>query len=262
MDEQKSVFTLTLGDQAENHKGMEILGKMVEKGQGFNFEDLLTIQDNLSKIKIKSTIYNLNKAIEGTGIIGEPAWVLVAENAVNSLLTPLGYNGNDLFSEQAKLDMDTKAFMYGRVVNKHARYNLCFDDFNRDPEYASGKGRIVAFENVPITKGLIGQIEKYFTDKAKGLKGEGNYYYDISKCGIGAHGDSERRKVIAIRMGASMPIYFHWYKDNETIGTKIEIPLNGGDMYVMSEKAVGTDWKMKKIATLRHATGCKKFTDF
>lgn len=28
----------------------------------------------------------------------------------------------------------------------------------------------------------------------------------------------------------------------------------------MSEKAVGSDWKKKNIATLRHATGCEKFT--
>jgi hypothetical protein len=28
----------------------------------------------------------------------------------------------------------------------------------------------------------------------------------------------------------------------------------------MSEKAVGSDWKKKKIATIRHATGCEKFT--
>jgi hypothetical protein len=28
----------------------------------------------------------------------------------------------------------------------------------------------------------------------------------------------------------------------------------------MSEKAVGSDWKKKKIATLRHATGSEKFT--
>jgi hypothetical protein len=30
-------------------------------------------------------------------------------------------------------------------------------------------------------------------------------------------------------------------------------------MYVMSEKAVGTDWKKKKIYTLRHATGASPF---
>lgn len=27
----------------------------------------------------------------------------------------------------------------------------------------------------------------------------------------------------------------------------------------MSEKATGNDWKKTTIATLRHATGCKKF---
>jgi hypothetical protein len=93
------------------------------------------------------------------------------------------------------------------------------------------------------------------------LKGELNYYFDISKCGIGWHGDSERRKVVALRLGASLPIYFQWYYDTERIGERFEIPLNDGDMYVMSEKAVGTDWKMRSIFTLRHATGCDKFTD-
>jgi hypothetical protein len=38
------------------------------------------------------------------------------------------------------------------------------------------------------------------------------------------------------------------------------IELAHGDMYAMSEKAVGFDWKKKKIFTLRHATGCDRFT--
>jgi hypothetical protein len=33
-------------------------------------------------------------------------------------------------------------------------------------------------------------------------------------------------------------------------------------MYVMSEKAVGSDWKRSSILTLRHATGAKKFLTF
>jgi hypothetical protein len=36
--------------------------------------------------------------------------------------------------------------------------------------------------------------------------------------------------------------------------------LNHGDLYVMSEKAVGQDWKRKVIPTLRHAAGAKKYT--
>jgi len=42
-------------------------------------------------------------------------------------------------------------------------------------------------------------------------------------------------------------------------GEKISIPLKSGDIYIMSEKATGNDWKKTTIATLRHATGCKKF---
>ena len=29
----------------------------------------------------------------------------------------------------------------------------------------------------------------------------------------------------------------------------------------MSEKAVGTDWKKSSIPTMRHAAGCKKYTN-
>ena len=43
--------------------------------------------------------------------------------------------------------------------------------------------------------------------------GEGNYYYDIKKCGIGFHGDAERRKVVGIRLGDSIPLHFQWFLD-------------------------------------------------
>jgi hypothetical protein len=40
----------------------------------------------------------------------------------------------------------------------------------------------------------------------------------------------------------------------------VDITLNAGDVYLMSEKAVGTDWRHTKdgILTLRHAAGCAK----
>ena len=71
--------------------------------------------------------------------------------------------------------------------------------------------------------------------------------------------EEERRKVIALRMGASMTLYYQWFLRGEPVGPRLAIPLHDGDMYVMSEKAVGTDWKKKVIYTLRHATGADKF---
>lgn len=32
-------------------------------------------------------------------------------------------------------------------------------------------------------------------------------------------------------------------------------------VYIMSEKAVGTDWKHSSIPTMRHAAGCRKYTN-
>jgi len=61
-------------------------------------------------------------------------------------------------------------------------------------------------------------------------------------------------------MGETMPLYFKWFQNSQPVGEPIELILNDGDMYIMSEKAVGFDWLKKKIATLRHSTGCAKFT--
>jgi hypothetical protein len=152
--------------------------------------------------------------------------------------------------------------MYGRVVNKHARWNLCFDDESRGADYEKAKGTIVGYEEVPIMKDYLDMFEKMFGPKAAGLKIESNYYYDPTKTGIGFHGDSERRIVIAGRLGhAHMPMHFQWFYKGTPIGERVIIPLEPGDMYIMSEKAVGTDWKMKNIPTLRHATGAKKYTE-
>ena len=37
--------------------------------------------------------------------------------------------------------------------------------------------------------------------------------------------------------------------------SQVEINMKGGDIYIMSEKAVGQDWRKRNIYTLRHAAG-------
>ncbi|NBQ70943.1 MAG: hypothetical protein EBU46_19780, partial [Nitrosomonadaceae bacterium] len=83
---------------------------------------------------------------------------------------------------------------------------------------------------------------------------------DVAKCGIGYHGDTERREVVAARCGAPLPIYYQWFWHSQPVGPRVEVLLGGDDLYVMSEKAVGTDWKRSSQLTLRHSAGCDKFT--
>lgn len=238
-----SVYTLTFGDMAENHVGMEQIGTMVKEGEGFQIEDLLSITKTMEEMG----------AVVEMVCLSESAHVLVIRDGVNILLQE--DKKTEMFEEHKRLEHDKKAVMYGRVVNKRARWNLCYDEESREPNYEQGKGRIVGYDEIPLTKQLKESFN-IFGPKTNDLKIEGNYYFDVKKCGIGFHGDSERRKVIGVRLGtASLPLHFQWFHKGKPIDDRIIISLDPGDIYIMDEKAVGTDWKKKNIKTLRHATG-------
>jgi len=249
-------FTLTFCDRAENHKGMQMIGDIAK--DGFTLQDLKNTQANFKSAGYKSKMIKLNEQLPAD-VNADDAYILIIKNGVDCILGDK--NSDDLFAEQDELNHDKKAFMYGRVVNKHARHNLCFSDVGQEPDYENGKGRIVAFNDVPLTKYLRNNLKKYIPDKATKLQAEGNYYYDIGKCGIGYHGDSERVVVIGVRLGETLPLCYQWYHNGAAIGENIKIDLHHGDIYLMSEKATGNDWKKKLIPTLRHAAGCSKYID-
>jgi hypothetical protein len=238
------VVTITFCEQAENHVGMQKIGIKAENG--FECGELRSIAEKLKLANISCEIVDL-KIDE---LVTEEASVLVIRNGVSVILNK---SADVLQYEHSLLDVDKKALMRGRVVNKLARHNLCFDDTAQEPDYVKGKGRIVAFEDVPVTNQIRTALPNWFGNKAHQLKAEGNYYYDSKKCYIGWHGDSERKRVIAARLGHSFPLYFQWYFQTEPIGPQFRIDLNHGDMYCMSEKATGNDWKRRTEPTLRHA---------
>ena len=248
----KKVYTITFGDVAENHAKMQKIGTLHDSG--YSVEKLKYIQEKLTTYGLKTEMVDLNVGFDETF---SEAKVLVIRKGAQFILGEETTAG--LIAENDNLTMDKKALMKGKVVNKIARWNLCFADEDQEPNYEEGKGRIVAWKHLPKMS-KIRQIISEWTEDVL-LNCEANYYYDISKCGIGFHGDSERRKVFAVRMGETMPIYFKWFQNSMPIGTPFEIILNDGDMYIMSEKAVGFDWLKKKIPTLRHSTGCSKFTE-
>jgi len=48
---------------------------------------------------------------------------------------------------------------------------------------------------------------------------DGNYYPKSPVCGIGYHGDTERRCVIAFRFGREMPLCYQWYLQGNAVGS-------------------------------------------
>ena len=247
----KKVYTITFGDVAENHAKMQKIGTLHENG--YSVAQIEQIQAKLTGYGLNTEMIDLNVGFDATF---SEAKVLVIRRGAQFMLgeeTTVG-----LMAENDAQTMDKKALMKGKVVNKVARWNLCFADEDQEPNYDDGKGRVVAWKHLPRMSRIRQVISEWTEDVL--LNGEANYYYDISQCGIGFHGDGERRKVFAVRMGETMPLYFKWFQNSEPVGEPFELILNDGDMYIMSEKAVGFDWLKKKIPTLRHSTGCAKFT--
>jgi hypothetical protein len=259
-----SVFTITFCDRGENHVGNQQIGKLADSG--FTFDELVEICTTLNKYGILCELHNLRDLLpEQERKDVKSAGFLIIRNGLDKITNSLGAD-KKLFDELSGLEFDKHAKMYGRVVQKHARHNLVFADFDQTADYESGKGTIVNFNRLPLC-GWIRQILPYLSNnletknKLTNLVAELNHYYDIKKCYIGYHSDLERKIVVGLRVGEAYPLHFNWYLKSEKIGTKLDILLNSGDLYIMDEKACGFDGRQKKIPVLRHAAGFDEVLD-
>ncbi len=250
----EKTFSLIFADVAENHMGMQKIGNLSENG--FNLDDLIVIKKKFQEKHCECKIINLHWLLNDEQIQeSNPAYILVVKNAVNTLLND-EKGSHLLYQEQDKLEKDKKALMYGRVVNKNARHNLCFSDISQEPKYEEGKGRIYSFSDLPVLNKIREMLGVYIGEKGNMLQAEGNYYYDLKKCGVRFHGDSGRKKAVIIRLGSTFPLCYAWYHNKERISDLLHLNnLSHGDMYIMSEKATGFDFMDKTKYTLRHAVG-------
>lgn len=244
------LLTLTFSQNVENHVGNQQIG--TKEHDGFTKGDLDAAKEWFTGRGIECEVISI-KGPEGAA----PAWILKASGGMHALVNDI----NALTREAFDMPFDTKALMRGSVKNKHARHNNCISDESQAPNYSLGRGTVVSFASLPYCASLRVKLPEIFGPKAENLFAESNLYYDLSKCGIGLHGDTERRLVIGVRLGDNVdtPLEYQWFKESEPIGARMRISLRPGDVYAMSEKAVGYDWKKKKVYTLRHATGSSNY---
>jgi hypothetical protein len=256
----KQTFTLTFAESGENHKGMQIIG--TPSTEGYSLSDLQTMHTWFTNHGSPCELIHLNQLLHGITLEKpvEDAYLLIMRHGADSILQQIHKKSADLYKEMDALPKDSKAFMYGRVVEKRARHNLVFADFDQQPDYADGKGTVVDFKHVPLLDYIRSTLQTILqvSDKEP-LICEGNFYYDVAKCGIGFHGDAERFKVIGLRVGETMPLRYSWFYKHKVVGPHLDVLLQDGDMYVMSEKTTGNDWKKNSQYTLRHAAGSASF---
>lgn len=239
---------ITLGEQSENHAGMEMNGDGLAD-RGYSLDDLRRIKTEFEGMGGVAELTELHEKID---VDVDEAGVLFLRNGVEVLLGDGAHK--KMFDELTGFEWDTKFWDTRRqkVLCKRARYNVCFGDKGVVADFENKKGTIIGYDSVPLTKTWKEKMEKLCNEQ-KPLQAEGNYYYTMSKCYIGFHGDGERKRVVACNVGADRVIHWQWYCESQRCGDRIKFDLRGGDVYLMSEKASGWDWKRRKMYTLRHA---------
>ena len=276
---RKTTFSITFCECGENDSnGMEKLGEIAPKGQGLSLEDLQR-GERIAKKKLgtRSKIVAFEPLLNGVHLIDKKgregkvhkAWALRIKGFVNAALSGTGKTTADLFNELNDIAWDSKYWdkKKKKVLNKRARANNCFADYAQKANIDEGKGSIHNFKDLPLLSIIRKTLYEMFGHKVKLFIAEGNRYEDggEKKHGIGWHGDAERRIVACIRLmadeGETMPMHFQYFWQWKQIGKRLIMPLNAGDLYVMSEEAVGTEWLKKSLEIIpRHSTGAKKYT--
>jgi hypothetical protein len=258
-DKFKGRVTLTYGDVAESHAGMQNIGK--KSKHGFSLADIQLANEFFKERGCETVIIHLNDFLP-KDVKAEEAYLFIAKKGLHCLIDD--DKGVELTTETQFFEWDAKMYNSRRkiVQNKNARHNLNFSFEKQKSDFEKGKGTTVPWEEVPLIYKTRKALIKAFGKSAEDLQCEGNLYYEgKQKTGIGYHGDTERRKVIGVRLGGKpMNIHYQWYHRSRPCSVNISTILQPGDVYCMSEKTVGTDWKSSSIVTLRHAAGADIYT--
>lgn len=173
--------------------------------------------------------------------------------------TDPGLSTNSLQHVANEIIYDKFAVLQGKVKNAHSRHLVFVAEESRQGNPSTGIHTVLAWKTLPFLEAARNDVlNKFLADPYHVNSACILHYSDINKCGIRWHGDGERRRTILYRLGTNShmrPIHFQWYLNSAPVCDPISITLNHGDYFIPSTKAVGTDWKVRKVPTLRHSTG-------
>ena len=264
---------LTFSCFAEGHVGMKIEKNQIAKDGKNRALDEFALRDIWSKFPApqeKKLFLPLRQDVGGR----EPsAYVLVLKDGMKYL----GVDKEKLLYEIQNIPIADKQMLNTRqkkVMNKHKRHNFNIGDKIISADIANGQSTLYNFNCTFLTQAK--KLRDAFTDMGKqhnmetmsDLLAEANVYYadEYKKnnyCGIGYHGDAERPNspVIGCNVGADRYLSFRSFHKSRYYRDEFRIKLEHGDIYFMSEHAVGTHWKKSARVVYRHRAGSLKFLE-
>jgi len=256
-------FAITFGECAILHTGGTEYGACRENG--YSKKELIDIALHIHFCTgVDTEIIDLTSVLpEKVAAKTEEACVLVIRNGASIFVPSPRKAANHLYYEQeSKVKYDRKYYDSRRkqTLHKRARWNIVFGAEEQVASEDFTQCTVRAFSSLLFLNAFRNNLQLYLGERARGLYAEGNHYYE-DKSGIGFHGDSERKTVICLSLGKSTTLRFQWRLPGSSEHTlsPIDIEVNHGDVYIMSEKATGFDWKHRSKVRVVHSAGSEKY---
>jgi len=154
----------------------------------------------------------------------------------------------------------------GKIEMKRSRWTYHVGDRDQEPDIPKSTYRMYSFDTLPyvakVRQGFDTLARRTEIRSLENMMAEASVYYD-NTCGIGYHGDDERPNtpVIGVNMGESRFLTFRSFFRHRFLGEEIRLQLNTGDMYFLSEEAVGVGWirDSYRRVIFRHRAGSERF---
>lgn len=248
----------------EDLEKVDIYKRDIQNGQninaGFNIADMRIARFLFEQVDCETEFYILNQKI---GIPTEVAAVLVIKKGIDKLLEFVNSTSDDMFKELSAVKWNKKEIINGKSKNTKNYWNIKMNELTDDINinYEKKIPNMIDYNNIPLTHRIRDIIPNFIGDKAKDLEGTGYNYWDVTKTGKTWNAQTDKRKIFGVHLGESSQIYFQWYFNDVPKGQRMAIDLEHGDMYFLSEKAVGFDGNKVNAPILRHAYGHEDFAE-
>ena len=270
-----SRFAITFGEVSILHVGGVELGAG-RRETGFSVAHLREVCDQVRAMGFQAELVDVSAPLERHG---------AAVRAENEAATLVIRNGAALFEEAAagasssssssaadalyaeqrdRVRYDRKYYdaKQKKTKNKRARFNVVFGEEAAQANDDFTQYTVAAFSSLPRLAAFREAMPRWLGPGAARLNAEGNHYYE-DKSGIGFHGDAERKVVVCLSLGKTSVLRYQWRLpgSSEHLHDPVDISVGHGDVYVMSEKATGWDWRLRSKIRVVHAAGAKSYTE-
>lgn len=249
--------TITLSENIMHFSSMQNFGQKAENG--FSNDDLIKVYNlfpsgtceiiNLKDI-LPKTLYEIPDAYI---LIIREQFKIYADEILNTMISQEGSNSEGIITG---VSWDDYRIHNSKLVESKLHKKLVFLDiqelYKLPFSTIENRGTIYNIRRIPHLFKLNEVFNSLFNER---LYAEGTYYYNTNECYTPMHQKKERKKVINLHLGSSFPLHFCWYHQSQKVSDMKTIQINHGDLYIMSEIAIGNIKESKTKLYLKHSMG-------